>query len=143
MTSSQNRFYWREWAKASAACKARGWAVPDRHALHVRAFGLDKSHLDFSNEDLDKVLAEFRAISSPEDLAAQLRQQDQPRRRLIYAITQLAPEAYWRAIARAKFGTADETALSLEQLHQLRMTLAARVHSRQRRGAGHLWTGRR
>jgi hypothetical protein len=136
MTTSQNRLYFREWGRVRATCKAQNWPVPERHALHVRALGFDKSHLDFSNEDLDKVLAQFRAISRPEDLAAQLRQQDQPRRRLMYAITHLAPGSYWRAIARDKFGTADETRLDLDQIRQLRITLAARTQAHQRRGQG-------
>ena len=64
MTASQNRLYFREWGSVRAACKAHGWPVPDRHELHVRALGFDKSHLDFNNEDLDKVLAEFRKLSA-------------------------------------------------------------------------------
>jgi hypothetical protein len=134
MTTSQNSLYFREWGKVRAACKQQGFPVPDRHSLHVRALGQDKSHLDFTNDDFDRVLAEFRAITQPDNLAAQLRQQDQPRRRLIYGITNLAPESYWRVIAQDKFGTDDETRLDLDQLRQLRMTLAARVRSRQRRG---------
>ncbi len=134
MTASQNRLYFREWGSVRAACKAHGWPVPDRHELHVRALGFDKSHLDFNNEDLDKVLAEFRAISRPDDLAGQLRQRDQPRRRLLYRIRQLAPEPYWLKIAQDKFGTADEASLGLDQLLQLVMTLTARARSRQRRG---------
>ena len=133
MTASQNCLYFREWGNVRAVCKAQAWPVPDRHELHARALGFDKSHLDFTNEDLDKVLAEFLAISRPDDLAGQLRQQDQPRRRLLYTIRHLAPEPYWRAIARDKFGTDDETRLDLVQLTQLRITLAARVKSRQRR----------
>ncbi len=50
-------------------------------------------------------------------------------------IRRLAPEPYWRAIARDRFGTTDETRLDLEQLRQLRITLAARARSRQRRAA--------
>jgi len=134
MTARQNSFYFREWGSVRAACKAHGWPVPDRHELHVRALGYDRSHLDFSNEDLDKVLAEFRAISRPDDLAGQLRQRDQPRLRLLYRIRQLAPEPYWQAIARDKFGTADEASLGVEQLRQLVMTLTARARSRKRRG---------
>ena len=134
MTPRQNRLYFRDWGSVRAACNAHGWPVPDRHELHVRALGYDRSHLDFTNEDLDKVLAEFRAISRSDDLAGQLRQQEQPRLRLLYRIRQLAPEPYWRAIARDKFGTADEASLDLEQLRQLVMTLTARARSRQRRG---------
>ncbi len=93
----------------------------------------DKSHLDFTNEDFDRVLAEFRAVSRPDDLAAQLRQHAQPRTRLLYTIMRLAPEPYWQAVARDKFGTTDLDNLDLEQLRQLRITLAARARSRERR----------
>jgi hypothetical protein len=132
MTTLQNRLYFREWGRVRSACKHLRFPIPDRHGLHVKALGVDKSHLDFTNENLDQVLAEFRAISQPDNLAAQLRQQDQPRRRLLYSIWRLAPEPYWRAIAQDKFGTADETRLDLAQLRQLLITLAARARSRQR-----------
>jgi hypothetical protein len=135
MTKLQNSLYFREWGRVRAACVQQGFPMPDRHALHVRALGHDMSHLDFSNDDFDKVLAEFRAISRPSDVGAQLRQQDQPRRRLLYTIRRLAPEPYRRAIAEDKFGTVDLALLSLEQLRQLLITLAARAQSRQRREA--------
>ena len=135
MTALQNSLYFREWGRVRTACKQQGFPIPDRHSLHVKALGQDKSHLDFTNDDFDRVLAEFRAISQPDNLAAQLRQQEQPRRRLLYSICRMAPEPYWRAIARDKFGTADETRLDLVQLRQLLITLAARARSRQRRAA--------
>ena len=135
MTPLQNSLYFREWGRVRAVCKQQGLPIPDRHALHVKALGQDKSHLDFSNEDFDRVLAEFRAVSQPDNLAAQLRQQDMPRRRLIYTIMRMAPEAYWRAIAQDKFGTADESRLDLAQLKQLRITLAARSRSKAGRQA--------
>ena len=135
MTPRQNSLYWSEWSRVRSKCKQQGWPVPDRHELHVRALGHDMSHLDFSNEDLDRVLAEFRAITRPEDLVGQLRQQDQPRRRLEWSIRHLAPEPYWRAIARDKFGTEDLALLSVDQLLQLCITLTARARSRQRREA--------
>ena len=135
MTPAQNKLYFREWGRVRSVCKQQGFPIPDRHDLHVKALGLDRSHLDFTNEALAQVLAEFRAISQPDNLAAQLRQQDQPRRRLLYSIMRLADEPYWRAIARDKFGTPDETRLDLVQLTQLRNTLTARARSRQRRAA--------
>lgn len=135
MTTLQNRLYFREWGRVRSACKQQGFPIPDRHGIHVKALGVDKSHLDFTNENLDQVLAEFRAISQPDNLAAKLRQQDQPRRRLLYSIWRLAPEPYWRSIAQDKLGTADETRLDLAQLRQLIITLAARARSRQRRAA--------
>src|ERR1019366_4411859 len=132
MTTLQNRLYFREWGRVRAACKQQGFPIPDRHGLHVKALGVDKSHLDFTNEDLDQVLAEFRAISQPDNLAAQLRQQEQPRLRLLYSICRMAPEPYRRSIAQDKFGTADETRLDLVQLTQLRITLAARSARKRR-----------
>ena len=135
MTALQNSLYFREWGRVRAACRQQGFPAPDRHALHVKALGLDKSHLDFTDQDFDRVLAEFRAISQPDNLVAQLRQQDMPRRRLLYSIMRLAPEAYWRAIARDKFGTAEESRLDMNQLKQLQITLAARSRSRSRRQA--------
>jgi hypothetical protein len=135
MTPAQNALYFREWGRVRSVCKPQGFPIPDRHDLHVKALGLDKSHLDFTNADFDRVLAEFRAISQPDNLAAQLRQQDMPRRRLLYSIRRLAAEPYWRAIAQDKFGTADESRLDLDQLTQLRITLAARARARSHRQA--------
>lgn len=133
MTPKQCSLYFREWGRVRSTCRQHGWPVPERHDLHARALGQDKSSKDFTNQDLDRVLAEFQAISRPDDLDAQLRQQDQPRCRLLYGIWRVAPEPYWRAIARDKFGTADLDRLNLDQLHQLRITLAARARSRHRR----------
>ena len=134
MTPKQNSLYWREWGAVVRHCKAASLPAPDRHDLHQAALGADKSHLAFSNEDFDRVLAQFRAQSRPEDLGAQLRQMNQPQIRLKFAINRLAPAPeYWAAIARDKFGTADLDALTLEQLSQLRNTLADRRRARQRR----------
>lgn len=134
MTAKQNSLYWREFGAVVRYCRANGLAAPDRHALHVAALGADSSHLDFSNEDFDRVLGEFRAASRPADLVAQMRQLNQPRIRLEHAINALAPAAeYWAKIARDKFGTDDLDDLSLEQLMQLRNTLADRRRASQRR----------
>ena len=92
MTALQNSLYFREWGRVRATCKQQGFPVPDRHALHVKALGQDKSHLDFTNDDFDRVLAEFRALSQPDNLAAQLCQQDMPRRRLLYSIWPETPD---------------------------------------------------
>ena len=51
MTTLQNSLYFREWGRVRAACKQQGFPVPDRHFLHVKALGQDKSHLDFTNAD--------------------------------------------------------------------------------------------
>ena len=128
MTPAQRTLYFREWGRVVSTCKAAGWPAPDRHEFHARALGVYKSSKSFTNQDLDLVLAEFRSVSQPDNLVAQIRAQEQPRIRLVYGIRHLVPEAYWRAIARDKFGTDDLDALNLERLHQLRITLAGRIN---------------
>lgn len=133
MTPAQNQLYWREWSAVVKACKSHGWPVPDRHELHAQALGRDKSHLHFTNQDFDLVLAEFRAISQPANLQAQLHALDQPRLRLLYAIRRLAPAPYSAAIARAKFGQPDPDQLTLGQLAQLHLTLISRARAKAAR----------
>lgn len=81
MTSAQTALYFREWGKVRAVFLVKGidpkQADAKRHALHKKALGSDKSSKDFTNADLDKVLAEFYAITRPGDLGVQLRQQEQ------------------------------------------------------------------
>jgi hypothetical protein len=142
MTPKQNSLYWREWGAVVRHCKASGLTAPDRHALHAAALGANRSHLAFTNEDFDKVLAEFRAHSRPADVSAQLRQLAMPRVRLKYAVNALAPGAeYWGKIARDRFGTDDLDALSIEQLTQLRNTLADRRRAHRRRDRAGCLTG--
>jgi hypothetical protein len=131
MTLKQNSLYWREWGALVRHCKAASLPAPDRHDLHMAALGEDKSHLAFSNEDFDQVLGVFRAHSRPADIGSQLRQIEQPRIRLKYAIRALAPAtSYWSKISRDRFGT---DALSVEQLTQLRNTLKERRRARMLR----------
>ena len=107
MTKLQTSLYWREWA---AVRKVKPDA--DRHALHVVALGAPKSSNDFGNQDLDAVLATFRAISRPADLRAQMRQTAQPRMRQLHAVNEAIkclavyvedPIEYVTAIIRDKF----------------------------------------
>jgi len=86
--------------------------------------GAEKSHLAFTNEDFDQVAGCIPQLQPAGRSAGQLRQLNQPRIRLKYAINALAPAAgYWSRIARDKFGTDDLDALSIEQLTQLRKHL--------------------
>lgn len=123
MTPRQSALYWREWANVREICPAA-----DRHDLHAAALGVDKSSKRFTNADLDKVLAEFRAVSDPANLDAQLARHDQPKRRLIWRCRQLAPEAYVARVCRDRFATEDLTLLDVGQLTQLRNTLKARAN---------------
>lgn len=128
MTVKQDKLYWREWAAVHRAAPEA-----DRHALHIRALGHDKSHLHFTNTDFDRVLAGFRAISQPANLLAQMRQFNQPKTRLLWRIRSMAPPNYTAAIARDKFGTTDLESLDESQLNMLRNTLAARSNALRRK----------
>jgi hypothetical protein len=86
MTSKQQWLYWREWRAVQEACKKQGIRLPDRHELHIKALGKDKSHKSLTNEQFDKVLAEFRALSRPASLESQLRQLRQEQTRLLWKI---------------------------------------------------------
>lgn len=98
MTRAQNALYWREWSAAKRALMPgrETWTKHEentrRHAITIEALGHDKSHLDFSNSDFDKVLGALRAISKPGDLNAQLRQVRGAHRRARYALDQLMRE---------------------------------------------------
>jgi hypothetical protein len=109
MTPAQTKLYWREWSRAK---KAGQLGDADRHLLHAQALGAEKSSKDFTNEDLDKVLASFRALSQPSSLNAQLRQQEQPNTRRLHKIANLLkclglfvaePVQYASAILRDRF----------------------------------------
>ncbi len=63
-------------------------ADEERHALHLRALGYDKSSKDFTNLEFDYILATFRSWSMPDDLGAQLKQIDQPSVRCRYVADQ-------------------------------------------------------
>ena len=146
MTAKQDALYWREWGAVSRHCKAAAQPVPDRHELHVRALGADKSHKAFTNADLDKVLGVFRAISNPDSIGRQLRQIDQPRARKLAKIAEIKrclalyitdPDGYVLSVIEDKFtGVLHIADLSNNpphpdrpsQLDQLIMTLEARLN---------------
>ena len=86
MTAAQTQLYFFEWGNARKWYLAHGLdpkqADNKRHTLHRQALGTDKSSKDFTNADLDKVLAAFRGVSRPDDFNAQMDIQEQPERRL-------------------------------------------------------------
>lgn len=156
MTPAQQKLYWREWLAAKRAARLE---EADRHALHEQTLGTPKSSKDLTNQDLDKILATFRALSHPGDLNSQLRQQNQPRTRLLFAIRHQIkllgvlvddPHAYVTAILRDRFHETDIESLrhSLEHedpdgtsvagdtpLDQMRFTITRAVlRLRQRAG---------
>src|ERR1041385_6065139 len=96
LTRNQNALYWREWSAAKRVLMPGRdtWTKDEettrRHELHIQALGDEKSHVDFNNDDFDKVLAAFRAISQPGNLNAQLHALNGQRKRLLFGIRNLA-----------------------------------------------------
>ena len=136
MTPKQESLYWREWAAVR-----RVDPEADRHALHARAevrrhglvtIGAPQSHKVFDNDDFSGVLALFRSISQPTQIAPQLRHVDEHRRRLIWKIEQLAPEAYRAVILRDRFAGKVLADLSDEDLKQMLYTLSARANAQRK-----------
>ena len=82
MSPAQTNLYFFEWGRVRKHFLAKGidskQADNKRHALHNRALGRDKSSKVFSNAELDKVIAAFRAVSDGGNLDAQMRVQDSP-----------------------------------------------------------------
>lgn len=86
MTPFQQKKYWWEWSRCREFYAGKGLTLGQteiaRHDLHRKALGRNKSSKEFSNADLDKVIAAFRAVWDAANLNAQLRQLDQPEHRL-------------------------------------------------------------
>jgi hypothetical protein len=102
MTLSQKSLIWREWAKASAWLLAHGVAKDQleakRHQLIAQANGSGLSMADWkrwTNSQVDKVLAKFRAVYDGGNLDAQIKAQEQPeeRRRALINRCHLAAQA--------------------------------------------------
>jgi hypothetical protein len=86
MTALQHRKYLSEWGLVRKHFRAKGLEPKacdaKRHELHKRALGHDKSSLDLTNAEFDKVLAVFSGISRPSDLGTQIRLQEQASSRM-------------------------------------------------------------
>jgi hypothetical protein len=82
MSPAQTALYFREWGLARTWYIVHGLdpkqADAKRHELHVAALGRAKSSKAFTNADLDKVLAKFRAVHDGGNLEAQLAAEDAP-----------------------------------------------------------------
>lgn len=107
-----------------------------RHACHIVAVGHCASSKRFSNADFDCVLALFRLLADPNQVANVMAWQNRAelgeRKRYIYAITR-AQAAYWKSIASDKFGHSDLSYLTLAELRQLSLTIRERARSRAKR----------
>ena len=141
MTEAQVRLYRFEASRWREARRRHGRPAreEDRHSLHTRVLGRDKSSLDFTNADFDKVLAAFRAESEPGNLDAQLALIDQPEHRatlirgriltlsLHIGLNAGKESGYVAGIARRLFDTDQLADLSDVQLAKLEGVLQRRV----------------
>jgi len=108
-----------------------------RHGCHCVAVGRAVSSKHLTNAELDHVLALFRLLADPDNLAHVQAWQDRDageRRRHVHVITQAEP-AYWHRIASDKFGTHDLDSLTLDQLRQISLTVRSRLNTRRERTA--------
>jgi hypothetical protein len=142
MTQAQLGLYRREWNLARKWFRAHGLdpvqADAKRHAIHRQALGADKSSLDLTNPEFDKVLAAFRGVYDGGNLDAQLRQVEQPELRteaLRAGARELATgcvsrggseRAYLDGLARRVFKALGFDDLTERQLQQLCGILARR-----------------
>jgi hypothetical protein len=141
MNDAQLRLYRYEASRWRDARRSRGQPAreEDRHSLHTRVLGRDKSSLQFTNAEFDKVLAAFRAESEPGNLDAQLALIDQPEHRatvirgrlhLLSLYIGLKPgheSSYIAGIASKLFGIDQLIDLSDVQLAKLEGVLQRRV----------------
>ena len=141
MNEAQVRLYRYEASRWRDARRRHGRQAreEDRHSLHTRVLGHDKSSLKFTNAEFDKVLAAFRAESEPGNLDAQLALIDQPEHRAtlirgrlatlsLYIGIQAGKESgYVAGIARRLFDTDQIADLSDVQLAKLEGVLQRRV----------------
>lgn len=143
MTSAQTAMYFAEFGKLREVLRTRGWSPTKieqhRHALTKKALGFDKSSKDFSNAELDRVLAVISAEAAPADFNAQMRLQDMPEKRFMLLLSRvrglskhvgLKPgleSAYVDGIARRMFQVQGYDKLTEQQLAVIEGVLRRRL----------------
>jgi hypothetical protein len=143
MTPKQISLYWRKWSLAkkvliSMAGMSPAEAEAERHEIHRRALGADISHTQLRNQDLDKVLDAFASYSLllTGPTTGPTRAEDQPARRLRWAIDQLGlPDPYLDSIARDQFGVDSWRTLKFSDLLHFRYTAVHRASARAKKHA--------
>lgn len=151
MTPKQESLYWREWGAVRSALRDLGHNLPDnelRHWLTTQALGEDKPHRAFNNLDFDRWLGVARGYTAMADLGEQLRLQEQPLKRCLFAANALlnilkiefpGREAYVRAIYK-RVQARREQPIELEQIPDadIPLILTALTHTAEHKtGTGH------
>jgi len=117
-SADRDRLYWREWAAVRRADRGA-----DRHALHVKALGYDKSHVRFNDLDFSKVLNAFREVSKPADLLSQIEAIDGRKQLLIFSIQRAARKLSLDVIVAA--------AQPIGELEAIRVSLSRQLAQRK------------
>jgi hypothetical protein len=132
MTVPQHDGYFRllQQVYAALGLTTRPDQEAQRQVIHQRAFhrpGVSAKDIDHM-KGYDAFKATCLAILQPSDVEAQLAIQNMPRTRLVYAIRQLADEAYLVALAASeRFKCSDWPAMPLDQMEEFRQTAADRM----------------
>ena len=158
MTPKQESLYWREWSAVRRALPGMSATMTEselRHWLTKQALGEDKPHKAFTNLDFDRWLAVARGYTAMADLGEQLRLQEQPLKRCLFACNALlnilkiefpGREAYVRAIYK-RVQARREQPIDLEQIPDadIPLILAALTHTAEhkvKRGHNHPISGK-
>jgi hypothetical protein len=148
ITPRQNAFYWSLWRQAKAVLMhgRETWTQDEenkrRHEMHVRAIRQDKSHYDLTNREFDKVVAALRAIINPDDLKAQLHQDNMNVTRMRWGLRKVmrelgVTESYVAGIVKRmnENGELGSNRLDMLNVGDLRKVMIA-LREHQRRGDG-------
>lgn len=150
MNAAQQAMYFSEFGKLREVLRTRGKSNAEieahRHAITVRALGAAKSSKDFTNGDLDLVLARIRAELSPADLDGQMALQESPHkarveidRRIDQALQILVPagnSSQFTSLKRLRY--VEGAAIRIcrgKQLHELTNAELAKVMGALERSA--------
>lgn len=151
MSPKQTLLYFREWGKVRERARAQGTPAAEcdamRHALHQKALGYQRSSKLFTNGELDKVLAVFRAISRSGDLNCQIDAQQQPLKRRMHVLRALCAElgqpiSYAEGIALQAAGREEFSTIDLDTLSEKELTaviVALRAQIRRTKGKPPAW----
>lgn len=130
MTVDQHNayFYWLGRVYEARGCANQKEREAVRQEIHQAAFGAPTSAKAINHLKMfDDFKAACLAVLDPTNLEAQIRQAEMPKTRLMKAVRDLAPEAYYRHEANRKFGVAELDLLDEGQLTELRNHLSARA----------------
>jgi hypothetical protein len=125
-----------ETAAVARAVRRFGRVVADdlRHACHEVALRRDKSSLDLTTGEANRVVALFDLLADPLDLKARVRWEcpERAEEDALRVAVRRFPAAYVAEVCRGRFGTRFWEQLRLPELRMLHVTLRERFKQRRR-----------